>query len=126
MAAWKIKTYDDAARARLPVRQRSGRLDWAKAKLRALEADADPEIALPQRLGRGQAETVVKCPGCGIWTPPWALVDVRNFPSALTDGHAWACPGCWEGWLRNKKIAPRRWLELHGAPASVLARSQNG
>jgi len=68
----------------------------------------------------------VRCPGCGIWTHPWALVNVRGFPGDLTRGQAWACPGCWETWLRDKKITRARWLEFHGAPATLIAKVQGG
>jgi len=126
MTAWHPKTYEDAARVRLPAAKRTGRLDWRARELRALERDAAPEMALPQRLGKGQAETLVQCPGCRVWTPPWALIDVRGFPGDLTQGQAWACPGCWETWFREGRITRRRWLELHGAPAALIAKAKGG
>jgi len=126
MSSWTPKTYEDAARARLPAAKRSGRLDWAHPKLREIEGDPDPAMALPQRPGKDQAETLIQCPGCRVWTPPWALIDVRGFPGDLTQGQAWACPGCWETWFREKKITRAQWLELHGAPAALIAKAKGG
>jgi len=120
MATWSPRTYDDEARARLPQTLRADRLDWTRSELQALASDPDPVIALPQRVGEGQAETVVKCPGCGVWSPPWSLVDVRALPATLTGGHAWACSGCWETWINTGKISRRDFLRGLGAPTATL------
>ncbi len=69
-----------------------------------------------------------QCAGCGTWKHPAVHVDVRTLDNELTGGQAFACDGCWNGWILQgrtvggEKLSRRLWIELHGAPQEFLDR----
>lgn len=69
-----------------------------------------------------------QCVGCGTWKHPAVHVDVRALDDELTGGQAFACDGCWNGWilrgrtLGGEKLSRRLWIEAHGAPREFLDR----
>lgn len=85
--------------------------------------------ALPQKIIENVLNT--KCP-CGRWTMAYCIVDTSDLPVEVTNGQSWACDGCWTSWVRHDPQHQRTyqgrpfrmldWMELHGAPATNIAR----
>ena len=84
---------------------------------------------LPQKIISGVART--RCE-CGRWVQAFRIVDTSDLPEEVTRGQKWACDNCWTSWIRHDPRHQRAyqgrpfrlldWLELHGAPAAVIAR----
>lgn len=75
-----------------------------------------------------------KCPSCGVYAKKFCMIDVKLIPNNITT-EDWLCDGCWNELVRpngkrqathgGKPFTKRKWLELHGAPASALERQDS-
>ena len=92
--------------------------------------DALPaEEQLAQKTVKGVRRT--RC-DCGRFVQAFRIADTRDLPAEVTMGQKWSCDNCWTAWIRHDPGHQRSyqgrpfrmldWLELHGAPASNIAR----
>ncbi len=96
--------------------------------------DASAELAIVGATDRSSygalAATRTTCPVCGRHRPAAALVDVRHFPSAVSQGADWLCDACWQTWVRPsglrgrtpivQRLSEAEWVALHGAPRALV------